>query len=351
MQKFISMWIVWAAFIVLIIICLALDLGVFNKEDHVIGTKEAAKWTSVWVGLSLAFSGVVYWLFDAGLVANSTGLTPGEAWITYLTGYIIELSLSIDNVFVIAVIFSSFKIPAKYQHRVLFWGILGAVVFRAIMIVFGVALINKFDWMIYVFGLFLLFTAFKMLKGDDDTDPHDTWFYKQLEKFLPLTKERNGHDFFIVKNAKRYATPLFTALIVIEFTDIMFALDSIPAILAITQDEFIVFTSNILAILGLRSMFFLIVGMLEKFRFIHYSLAAILGFVGVKMLLVEYFHVPIWISLSVIILALAGGIIASIVIKPSTKEEKDLKKFGDQEEAAFERLDEQEEKANKEKND
>src|SRR5690606_37804692 len=279
--------IVWISFILLIILCLALDLGVFNKEDHVIGTKEAAKWTSVWVGLALAFSGVVYWLFDAELVANPTGLSPGEAWITYLTGYIFELSLSIDNVFVIAVIFSSFKIPAKYQHRVLFWGILGAVVFRALMIVFGVALINRFDWMIYIFGAFLLFTAFKMIKGDSETDPHDTWYYKLLVKVFPITQERNGHDFFIVKNVKRSAPSLFTALVVIEFPDIMYALDSIPAILAITQDEFIVFTSIILAILGLRSMFFLIVGMLEKFRFIHYSLAIILGFVGLKMLALE----------------------------------------------------------------
>lgn len=336
------MWIVWAAFIVLIIICLALDLGVFNKEDHVIGTKEAAKWTSVWVGLSLVFSGAVYWLFDAGLVANSTGLTPGEAWITYLTGYIFELSLSIDNVFVIAVIFSSFKIPAKYQHRVLFWGILGAVVFRGLMILFGVALINEFEWMMYVFGIFLLYTAIKMLKGDDDSDPHDTWYYKRMIKIFPITQERNGHDFFIVKNGKKFATPLFTALIIIELTDVMFALDSIPAILAITQDEFIVFSSNILAILGLRSMYFLIVGMLEKFRFIHFSLAVILGFVGLKMLLIEYFHVPIWLSLSVIVLALAGGILASIYIKPSTEEEADLKKYSDQQEKEIAKLDKKE---------
>lgn len=334
------MWFVWTGFILLIIICLALDLGVFNKEDHVIKPKEAAKWTSVWVGLSLIFSGVVYWLFKEGLVENPTGLSPGEAWITYLTGYIIELSLSIDNVFVIAVIFSSFKIPAKYQHRVLFWGILGAVVFRALMIVFGVALINKFDWMIYVFGVFLLFTAVKMLKGSDEKDPHDTWFFKQLERILPLTNERKGHDFFIVKNAKHYATPLFTALIVIEFTDIMFALDSIPAILAITQDQFIVFSSNILAILGLRSLFFLIVGMLEKFRFINYSLALILGFVGLKMLAIEYFHVPIWFSLSFIALSLTGGIIASIIIKPTGSEAKELKEIGDKEEAQIEQLDE-----------
>ncbi len=345
------MWIIWAAFIVLIVICLALDLGVFNKEDHVIGTKEAAKWTSLWVGLALAFSGVVYWLFGTDYVSNPTNLTPGDAWITYLTGYIIELSLSIDNVFVIAVIFSSFKIPAKYQHRVLFWGILGAVVFRAIMIVFGVALINRFEWMIYVFGFFLLYTAIKMLKGDDDTDPHDTWFYKQVEKILPLTKERNGHDFFIKKGVKKYATPLFTALIVIEFTDIMFALDSIPAILAITRDEFIVFTSNILAILGLRSMFFLIVGMIEKFRYIHYSLAAILGFVGLKMLAagIFEFHPPIWVSLTIIAVALGSGIIASILIKPSTQEEIELKKFGDKQERQIEREDAREERRKEEK--
>ena len=342
--------IVWISFILLIILCLALDLGVFNKEDHVIGTKEAAKWTSVWVGLALAFSGVVYWLFqeeNVGLWANPTGLSPGEAWITYLTGYIFELSLSIDNVFVIAVIFSSFKIPAKYQHRVLFWGILGAVVFRALMIVFGVALINRFDWMIYIFGAFLLFTAFKMIKGDSETDPHDTWYYKLLVKVFPITQERNGHDFFIVKNGKRYATSLFTALVVIEFTDIMFALDSIPAILAITQDEFIVFTSNILAILGLRSMFFLIVGMLEKFRFIHYSLAIILGFVGLKMLALEYIHIPIYISLAVIAVALTAGILASIWIKPTKGDGQDLKEYADELEESFKQLDDQEEREGK----
>ncbi|HET7360871.1 MAG TPA: TerC family protein [Salinimicrobium sp.] len=344
------MWIVWAAFIVLVIICLALDLGVFNKEDHVIGTKEAAKWTSLWVGLALAFSGVVYWLFASGNVANPTDLSPTEALFTFLTGYIIELSLSIDNVFVIAVIFSSFKIPAKYQHRVLFWGILGAVVFRAIMIVFGVALISKFDWMIYVFGAFLLYTAYTMLKDDDETDPHDTWFYKKLVKVFPITQERNGHDFFIKKAGKKYATPLFTALIVIEFTDIMFALDSIPAILAITHDEFIVFTSNILAILGLRSMFFLIVGMLEKFRYINYSLAAILGFVGLKMLTIEYYHVPIWISLLVIAIALAAGIIASIMIKPTDEEGKELKEYGDKEERKFKKLNKEEEERERENN-
>lgn len=344
------MW-VWVLFIVFIIICLALDLGVFNKEDHVIKTKEAAKWTSIWVSLALLFSGVVWWLFSSGNIANPTNLTPSNAVLVYITGYLTELSLSIDNVFVIAVIFSSFKIPAKYQHRVLFWGILGAIVFRALMIVFGLALINKFDWMVYVFGVFLLYTAFSMLKNDEETDPKDTWYYKLISKIFPVTNEIEGHAFFITRNAKKYATPLFMALVIIEITDIFFALDSIPAVLAITKDEFIVFSSNILAILGLRSMFFLIVGMMEKFRYINYSLVIILAFVGLKFLFTHYLEsigieIPHWISLAVIGLALAGGIIASIYIKPSTKEEKELKKYGDEQEEAFSKLDDLEEKNN-----
>lgn len=318
------MW-VWILFIVFIIICLALDLGVFNKEDHVIETKEAAKWTTVWVSLALLFSGVIYWLFSSGNVANPTGLTPMDAVITYITGYLVELSLSIDNVFVIAVIFNAFQIPKKYRHRVLFWGILGAVVFRALMIVFGVALINKFEWMIYVFGIFLLYTAYTMLNDDHEFDPKKSWTYRKVSRIFRAVSTIDGHNFFIKRMGKRYATPLFMALVVIELTDVMFALDSIPAILAITQDEFIVFSSNILAILGLRSMFFLIVGMLEKFHLINYSLAFILGFVGLKMLLIEYIHLPAWVSLIVIAFALAAGIVASIYIKPSKEQQEDLK--------------------------
>ncbi len=317
------MW-VWILFILFIIICLALDLGVFNKEDHVIETKEAAKWTTVWVSLALVFSGVIYWLFSNGIVANPTGLTPVDAVITYITGYLVELSLSIDNVFVIAVIFNAFQIPKKYRHRVLFWGILGAVVFRALMIIFGVALINKFEWMIYVFGIFLLYTAYTMLNDDHEFDPKTSWTYRKVSRMFRAVSTIDGHNFFIKKMGKRYATPLFMALVVIELTDVMFALDSIPAILAITQDEFIVFSSNILAILGLRSMFFLIVGMLEKFHLINYSLAFILGFVGLKMLLVEYIHLPAWVSLIVIALALATGIVASIYIKPSEEQQENL---------------------------
>ncbi len=308
------MW-VWIAFIALIVFFLALDLGVFNKEDHIIKTKEASIWTAIWVTVAFSFSGVIYWLFSNGLIANPTGLAPDTAVIKFITGYLIELSLSIDNVFVIAVIFSSFKIPPIYQHRVLFWGILGAIVFRALMIFFGVALITRFEWVIYVFGVFLLYTAYKMLKGEEqEFNPKKSFVFKQIKKIYPITSVINGHDFFVKRMGVKAATPLFVALMVIELTDILFALDSIPAILAITADPFIVFSSNILAILGLRSMYFLISRMLEKFRFINYSLVVILGFVGLKMLFAHTIELPEWVSLTVISVALLGGILASLAI-------------------------------------
>ena len=306
---------VWGIFIAFIIIFLALDLGVFNRTPHVIKTKEAAIWTTVWVTLALGFSGIIYWLFKDGLVENPTNLTPDVAVLKYITGYLIELSLSIDNVFVIAVIFSSFAIPQKYQHEVLFYGILGAIVFRALMIFFGVALINKFDWIIYVFGAFLLFTAFRMLTHkESEFDPKKSKIFRFMKKLFPVSYKMDGDKFFIKRMGIRAATPLFVALLIIELTDILFALDSIPAILAITADPFIVFSSNILAILGLRSMYFLISRMLTKFRYINYSLVVILAFVGVKMILSHNVEIPEWLSLGVIGLSLASGIIASILI-------------------------------------
>ena len=317
------MW-VWVIFIAIIILFLALDLGVFHKEEHVIKSKEAGMWTAIWVTIALAFSGVIYWLFSSGLIENPTGLTPNNAVLKYITGYLIELSLSVDNVFVIAVIFSAFKIPPIYQHRVLFWGILGAIVFRALMILFGVALITRFEWVIYVFGVFLLYTAYKMMKGDDhEFNPKDSWVFRQIKKVYPVTSTIQGHDFFVKRMGVKAATPLFVALIVIELTDILFALDSIPAILAITADPFIVFSSNILAILGLRSMYFLISRMLDKFRFINYSLVVILAFVGLKMLFSHYVHLPEWVSLTVISLALIGGIVASLAIPDHTDQWKE----------------------------
>ena len=317
---------VWASFILLIIFFLALDLGVFNKEDHIIRSKEASLWTALWVTIALSFSGVIYWLFSANLIDNPTQMTPNTAVINYITGYLIELSLSIDNVFVIAVIFSAFGIPPIYQHRVLFWGILGAIVFRALMILFGITLITKFDWIIYVFGIFLLYTAYKMFQSDSiKFNPKQSLVFKYLDKIYPLTTIIDGHKFFIRVKGIKTATPLFVALIVIELTDILFALDSIPAILAITADPFIVFSSNILAILGLRSMYFLVSRMLTKFRFINYSLVVILAFVGLKMLTSDFFHPPGWVSLSIILSSLLFGILASLAIpeKKDTSSETD----------------------------
>lgn len=314
---------VWGSFICLIVLFLALDLGVFHKNEHVIKSKEAGIWTAIWVTVALSFSGVIYWLFANGVIDNPTGLTPKGAVLKYVTGYLIELSLSVDNVFVIAVIFSAFKIPPIYQHRVLFWGILGAIVFRALMILFGVALITKFEWIIYVFGVFLLYTAFKMLRSDDDTfDPKKSMVFRNIKKIYPITTAIKGHDFFVKRMGVTAATPLFVALVVIELTDILFALDSIPAILAITADPFIVFSSNILAILGLRSMYFLISRMLEKFRYINYSLVVILAFVGLKMLFSHHIEVPEWVSLSVISVSLVAGIVSSLLIPQSEVSER-----------------------------
>ena len=307
--------IVWIVFIAVVVLALVLDLGVFNKNPHEIKTKEATIWTCIWVTCALLFSGIIYLSFKNEWLANPTNLTPGNAVIKYITGYLIELSLSVDNIFIIALIFSSFAIPKKYQHEVLFYGVLGAIVFRALMIVFGVALITKFSWMIYVFGAFLILTALKMLFGSEkQKDPHDFKIYKWIRKAYPVTRKVYDGRFFIKRNGIRFATPLFVTLIIIELTDLFFAIDSIPAILAITADPFIVFSSNILAIMGLRSMFFLVVGMLDKFRYISYSLVIILAFVGVKMIISHQVEIPEWLSLGVIVTALAGGMTASKLI-------------------------------------
>lgn len=298
-----------------VIFILALDLGVFNKTPHIISTKEASKWTLIWVTLSFLFSGVIYWLYTTDYIENPDNLKPAVAAMKFITGYLIELSLSVDNIFVIAIIFASFKIPQKYQHRVLFWGILGAIVFRGLMIFFGVMLINKFTWTTYLFGAFLLFTAIKMLFSGEDEDfqPKDSFVYKALGKIIPITSHMEGEKFFIsTKTAKRAATPLFVALIVIEVMDVLFAVDSVPAILAITSDPFLVFSSNIFAILGLRSMYFFLANMLAKFSYLEYSLVAILAFVGLKMLLHDFIHVPEWASLGFIALSLLVGIMVSL---------------------------------------
>jgi len=305
---------VWLFFICIVFIFLAIDLGVFNKTPHIISTKEASLWTSVWVSLSLIFSGVLYWLYQNHLINNPTSLSPEVATMKYITGYLVELSLSVDNIFVIALIFTSFQIPQKYQHRILFWGILGAILFRGLMIFFGVLLIHKFHFMNYIFGTFLLFTALKMLfkKEDENFEPKDSMVYKWIGKIIPISKDLDNNKFFTKRYKKTFATPLFVALIVIEVMDMLFATDSVPAILAITSDPFIVFSSNIFAILGLRSMYFFLAIMLEKFTFLEYSLIAILLFVGIKMIISEWYKFPEVLSLGFIVLSLIIGILISL---------------------------------------
>ena len=308
--------IVWILFLVAVLIFLALDLGVFNKNPHIINTKEASLWTVIWVTLSFLFSGVIYWIYSENYISNPDNLKPSGAMLKFITGYLIELSLSIDNIFVIAVIFAAFKIPQKYQHRVLFWGILGAIIFRAGMILFGVLLISKFSWTTYIFGGFLIFTALKMLfsKNDDKFEPKKSFVYKTLRKIIPITRDIDGEHFFVKRKHLTAATPLFVALIVIEIMDILFAVDSVPAILAITADPFLVFSSNIFAILGLRSMYFFLANMLERFSHLEFSLIAILSFVGFKMLLHDFIELPEWVSLTFIALSLAAGILVSLKI-------------------------------------
>lgn len=312
---------IWIAFGILIIALLALDLGVLNKKAHVPSTREALAWTGGWVSLALLFAILVYYIYENNWVANLNGLSGGEAVIKYLTGYLVEQSLSMDNVFVIALIFSYFQIPPKYQHRVLFWGILGAVIFRGLMIGVGAVLIREFSWIIYLFGILLLYSAWKMMKsGDEPIDLKNNSTIKLVRRFFPVTTYSDGEKFFIKKMKIRAATPLFVALVVVETTDIMFAFDSIPAIFAITTDPFIVFTSNIFAILGLRSLYFVLASMMDKFKYLKPALVFILFFVGVKMLLSHHIHLPEWASLGVVLAALSVGVFGSIYSSKKAEE-------------------------------
>ncbi|WP_020567678.1 TerC family protein [Neolewinella persica] len=302
--------IIWIGFFLFVGLLLFLDLFVLNKKDHVPRTREALKWTALWTTIALSFSGVIYLVYQNGWIEST--LTPQKATINYLTGYLVELSLSMDNVFVIAVIFRYFKVPPQYQHRVLFWGILGAVVFRLLMILAGVFLLQQFDWMFYVFGLLLLYSAYKVVGDAEDIHPSENPIIRYIKKVIPVTSDYHGHDFFFKRRGVRAATPLFIALVMVETTDVIFAVDSIPAILGITTDSFLVFSSNILAILGLRSLYFVLSSMINKFEYLKYSLALILLFVGVKMMLHQVWHPEDWISLVVIFGLLAGGVIYSL---------------------------------------
>jgi tellurite resistance protein TerC len=301
-----SIW-AWIGFNIFVLAMLMLDLGVFHRKAHEVKIKEALAWSTVWITLALLFNLVVY--FFEGR----------EQALEFLTGYLIEKSLSIDNIFVFIIIFSFFHVPASYQHKVLFWGILGALIMRAIFIAAGIALLEKFYWIIYIFGGFLIFTGIKMITGKDKKiEPEKNPVIKLFRKIFPVTPDYVGSSFLISINGKRIATPLFVVLLMIETTDVIFAVDSIPAILAITKDPFIVYTSNVFAILGLRALYFAIAGIIQMFRFLSYGLAAILVFVGAKMMLVDIYKIPIEISLGIVAGILAISIIASIVKKPHT---------------------------------
>lgn len=293
----------WVIFSVFVLGMLALDLGVFSRKPHEVRFKEALTWSVVWVTLSLIFNAWIYHEFGK------------QKALEFLTGYLIEKALSVDNIFVFVVLFASFAVPKIYQHRVLFWGVIGALLMRAVFIGLGAALISRFHWIMYVFGAILLYTGFKLMRQGDDHDPHPERnpIYKLGRRMMPAVPEYHGKAFTIVKNGRRYATPLLLVLIAIEATDVVFAVDSIPAIFAITTDPFIVYTSNIFAILGLRAMYFLLAGVIDKFHFLNIGLALVLIFVGAKMVIVDWYKIPIVASLVVIAGLLFFAVIASMI--------------------------------------
>jgi len=309
--------VLWLAFLVIVIGLLALDLGVLNRKAHVISTPEALGWTAIWVILALVFNVAVYYLYEHHLLGIGAELghelNGRQAALLFFTGYLVEKSLSLDNIFVIALIFAYFRVPAMYQHRVLFWGILGALVLRGAMILAGAALIRRFDWIIYVFGALLILTAVKMLVArHDNLEPNKNPLVKLARRLYPVSPDFEGSRFFTRLEGRRAVTPLFLVLLVVESSDVLFAVDSIPAIFAVTTDPFIVFTSNVFAILGLRSLYFVLAGIMDKFRYLKMSLVFLLAYIGVKMLLSHHYPIPTFVSLCVICGILAVGILASI---------------------------------------
>lgn len=318
----------------MIALFLALDLGVFHKSNDVPSAKSALRWTGVWFTVAMLFNVAVYFIYKNQLIglgvapAGQTALTGWDAAKYFFTGYLVELSLSLDNIFVIALIFRFFKVAGELQHRVLFWGILGAVVLRVMMILLGAALIATFKWSIQIFGLFLVYTAVKMAtsKGEDDFDPEDSRIVKIARRFLPFSSKLDGDRFFVKIDGRTFATPLFLVLLVVEGSDVVFAIDSIPAVFGVFDrgvyaDPFIVFTSNIFAILGLRSLYFALASLLRQFSYLKYSLIIVLGFVGLKMTASMWIHPPSWLSLGVIVVTLVGGVVVSLLLKKDEEEE------------------------------
>jgi tellurite resistance protein TerC len=291
----------WILFHLFVFLMLAIDLGIFHKKAHDVTFKEALTWSLVWFSLAMVFNIMIFYWKGPQLA------------VEFFTGYLIEKSLSVDNIFIFLLIFNSFKIPSIYQHRILFWGILGALVMRAVFIAVGITLIAKFHWILYLFGFFLIFTGLKMLfHKSEDYNPQDNPILKLAKRFFPFVDTIHGDRFLVSIDGKTYATPLLLVLILIETSDLLFAVDSIPAILAISRDSFIVYTSNIFAIMGLRSLYFAVGGLVNKFYYLHFALAFILTFIGIKMLVVDLVKIPTFVSLGVIVGCLLIAILASI---------------------------------------
>ncbi len=298
-----NMFVLWTSFNVFVLAMLALDLGVFHRKSHTVELKEALIWTSVWITLAMIFNLFVYFYFDK------------DTAIEFFTGYVIEKSLSVDNIFVMIMIFSYFNVPKEYQHKVLFWGILGALVMRVIFILAGIELIDRFHWLIYIFGGFLVITGIRMLTaGDAKIEPEKNPVIKLARRMFRFTVDFQGDNFFVKKDGLRWATPLFLVVIMIEVTDLIFAVDSIPAILSISDDPFIVYTSNVFAILGLRSLYFALAGIEKYFKYLKYGLSTILIFVGIKMCITDFVKIPVEISLIVIAFTLTISMLASVII-------------------------------------
>lgn len=311
MQQSIGSPLMWLGFVVFVLVMLALDLGVFHRRPHEVSMREAGIWSAVWVAMSGVFAVGLYSLFG------------GAKALEFTTGYLIEKALSVDNIFVFVVIFAAFSIPAAYQHRVLFWGILGALVMRAIFIGAGAALLARFHFVMYIFGALLVLTGAKLFfaKTEAEQNPADSWVYRTFQRLVPATKELRGSKFLVREGGRWLATPLLAVLVLVEVTDVIFAVDSVPAIFAVTRDPFIVFTSNIFAILGLRSMYFLLAGIVHKFHYLKPALAIILTFVGIKLLLAGVAPIPTAVSLAVIAALVTGGVVLSLLRPRATAAE------------------------------
>ena len=305
----------WILFLGFVVLMLVLDLGVLNRRAHTISLREALSWTAVWIGLAAGFAVLLY--FHGHLMTGDPVHANRQLSLEFITGYLVEEALSVDNLFVFLLIFRFFKVPSELQHKVLFWGILGAILMRAIFIAAGVTLLNRFHWVMYIFGAFLVYAGFKLLfqSGEQD-NPADSFITRFAQRHLRLTDDFASGSFTVVRKGVRYFTRLALVLIVVETTDVIFAVDSIPAVLAVTRQPYIVFTSNIFAILGLRALYFALAGLIEMFHLLHYGLAIILMFIGLKMLAANYFEIPTAYALGVIVAVLTGSVILSLMIPP-----------------------------------